>query len=172
MNRDEKVGKVRELNESFSRANFAVVADYRGLKVTELEKLRSELKQNQARIQVAKNTLFKLAVKDTEYEGLSNFFSGTTAVTFSFEEPVATAKVLADFAGEFDSLQILSAVMDGKVLSAEEVEAIARLPGREQLLGQLCGVLSAVPAGFVRTLNGVAGNLVYALQAIKEQKES
>ena len=172
MNRDEKVGKVRELNESFSRANFAVVADYRGLKVTELEKLRSELKQNQSQIQVSKNTLFKLAVKDTEYESLSDSFSGTTAVTFSFEEPVAAAKILVDFAREFESLQIRSGVMDGKLLCAEEIQAIAKLPGREQLLGQLCGVLSAVPTKFVRTLNGVAGNLVYALQAIKEQKEN
>jgi large subunit ribosomal protein L10 len=172
LNRDDKVDRVRELNETFNRANFAVVADYRGLKVTELEKLRSELRQNQSQIQVAKNTLFKLAVKDTEYEGLSDSFSGTTAITFSFEEPVATAKILADFAKEFDSLQIRNGVMDGKLLSAEEVKAIAKLPSREQLLGQLCGVLSAVPTNFVRTLNGVAGNLVCVLQAVKEQKEN
>ncbi len=172
MNRDDKVDRVRELNETFSRAKFVVVADYRGLKVTELEKLRSELRQNQAQVLIAKNTLLKLAVKDTEYEGLSDSFSGTTAVTFSFEEPVATAKVLTDFAKEFDALQIRHAVMDGKILSPAEVESIAKLPSREQLLGQLCGVLSAVPTNFVRVLNGVAGNLVYALQAIKEQKEN
>lgn len=172
MNRDDKVDKVRELNDSFSRANFAVVADYSGLKVSELEKLRFELRRNHAQVQVSKNTLFKLAVKNTEYEGLSDSFSGTNAVAFSFEEPVATAKVLADFVNEFDSLRIKNGVMEGKLISAEEIEAIAKLPGREQLLGQLCGVLSALPTNFVRTLNGVAGNLVYALQAIKEQKEN
>ncbi len=172
MNRDEKAGKVRQLNETFSKAKFAVVADYRGLKVTELEKLRGELRQTNANIQVAKNTLLKLAVEGTEYEELSGSFTGTTAIAFSYDEPVGPAKVLADFAKEFEALEIRSAVMDGKVLSAEDVIALAKLPSKDQLLGQLCGVLVAVPTGFVRALNGVPSNLVYALQAIKEQKEN
>ncbi|HEB69234.1 MAG TPA: 50S ribosomal protein L10 [Desulfobulbus sp.] len=172
MNRDEKAGKVRELNETFSKAKFAVVADYRGLKVTELEKLRGELRQNNANIQVAKNTLLKLAVKGTEYEGLSETFTGTTAIAFSYDEPVTPAKILSDFAKEFEALKIRSAIMDGTVLSADDVIALAKLPSKEQLLGQLCGVLVAVPTGFVRALNGVSSNLVYALQAIKEQKEN
>jgi len=172
LNRDEKAGKVRELNETFSKAKFAVVADYRGLKVTELEKLRGELRQNNANIQVAKNTLLKLAVEGTEYEGLSESFTGTTAIAFSYDEPVGPAKVLADFAKEFEALEIRTAIMDGKVLSADDVAALAKLPSKDQLLGQLCGVLVAVPTGFVRALNGVSSNLVYALQAIKEQKEN
>ncbi len=172
MNRDEKASKVQGLNETFSKAKFAVVTDYRGLKVTELEKLRKELRQNDAFIQVAKNTLLKLAVQGTDFEDLGESFTGTTAIAFSFEEPVGTAKVLADFAKEFDALKIRSAVMDGKVLTVDDVSALAKLPGREQLLGQLCGVLTAVPTGLVRALNGVPSNLVYALQAIKEQKEN
>ena len=172
MNRDEKAGKVRELNETFSKAKFAVVADYRGLKVTELEKLRKELRQTDAHIQVAKNTLLKLAVQGTECELLSESFSGTTAIAFSFDEPVGPAKVLADFTKEFEALEIRTAIMDGKVLSADDVKALAKLPSKDQLLGQLCGVLVAVPTGFVRALNGVPNKLVYALQAIKEQKEN
>jgi len=172
LNRDEKAGKVRILNETFTKAKFAVVTDYRGLKVTELEKLRKELRQNDAFIQVAKNTLLKLAVQGTEFEDLGESFTGTTAIAFSFEEPVGTAKVLADFAKEFDALKIRSAVMDGKVLTVNDVSALAKLPSRDQLLGQLCGVLVAVPTGLVRALNGVPSNLVYALQAIKEQKEN
>jgi large subunit ribosomal protein L10 len=172
LNRDEKAGKVRALNETFSKAKFAVVTDYRGLKVTELEKLRAELRQKNAFIQIAKNTLLKLAVKGTQYEGLDESFIGTTAIAFSFEEPVGPAKALSDFAKEFEALQIRSAVMDGRILSADDVKALAKLPSKEQLLGQLCGVLVAVPTGFVRALNGVPNNLVYALQAIKEQKEN
>lgn len=172
MNRDEKAGKVRDLNETFSKAKFAVVADYRGLKVTELEKLRGELRQNSAVIQVAKNTLLKLAVEGTQYESLGESFTGTTAIAFSFDEPIGPAKVLSDFAKEYKSLEIRSAVMDGKVISAEDVKALAKLPTKDQLLGQLCGVLAAVPTGLVRTLNGVGSNLVYVLQAIKEQKEN
>ena len=172
MNRDEKAGKVQVLNETFSKAKFAVVTDYRGLKVTELEKLRRELRNNDAFIQVAKNTLLKIAVQGTDFEELGDSFTGTTAIAFSFDEPVGTAKALSDFAKEFDALKIRSAVMDGKMLTVEDVTALAKLPTREQLLGQLCGVLMAVPTGLVRALNGVPSNLVYALQAIKEQKEN
>ena len=80
MNRDQKTDLVSALNDTFSKAKFAVVADYRGLKVTELEKLRKNLRQSDAQIQVAKNTLLRLAVKGTAYEGLADSFSGTTAV--------------------------------------------------------------------------------------------
>ncbi len=172
MNRDEKASRVQALNETFSKAKFAVVTDYRGLKVTELEKLRRELRQNDAFIQIAKNTLLKLAVKGTEFEDLGESFTGTTAIAFSFDEPVGTAKVLSDFAKDFEALKIRTAVMEGKVLTVEDVSSLAKLPSREQLLGQLCGVLQAVPTGLVRALNGVPSNLVYVLQAIKEQKEN
>jgi large subunit ribosomal protein L10 len=172
LNRETKAEKVVELRETFSKAKFAVVADYRGLKVTELEKLRAGLREHDAHIQIAKNTLLKLAVKDTEYEGLTQDFTGTTAVTFSFEDPVGPAKALADFGKEFEALQIRSAVFEGKVLSADDVIALSKLPNKNQLLGQLCSVLAAVPTKLVRTLNAAPNNLVYALQAIKDQKQN
>jgi large subunit ribosomal protein L10 len=172
LNREGKVLKVNELKDTFTRAKFAVVADYRGLKVTELEKLRISLREQKAQIQVAKNTLLRIAVQDTEYEGLVQDFSGTTVVAFGFEEPVGPAKVLADFSKNFQALQIRSAMYEGKSLSPEEMVALSKLPSKEQLLGQLCGVLAAVPTKLVRTLNAVPSNLVYALQAIKDQKEN
>ncbi|MHB8810715.1 MAG: 50S ribosomal protein L10 [Desulfobulbaceae bacterium] len=172
MNRDEKSSKVSELNETFSKAKFAVVADYRGLKVTELEKLRRELKKNDAQFQVAKNTLLRLAVKGTDHEGLSEFFTGTTAVAVSFADPVASAKTLAAFAKEFEALRIRSAALDGKVLSGDDVVALSKLPGKQELRAKLLGTLAAVPTGLVRVLNGVPSKLVYVLQAIKEQKEN
>ena len=172
MNRDEKARRVEALHETFSKAKFAVVTDYKGLKVTELEKLRRELRQNDAFIQVAKNTLLRLAVKGTEFEDLDESFIGTTAIAFSFEEPVSTAKVLSEFAKEYEALKIRTAVMEGRLLSVDDVSTLAKLPSKDQLLGQLCGVLQAVPTGLVRALNGVPSNLVYVLQAIKEQKEN
>lgn len=172
MNRDEKSSKVSELNETFSKAKFAVVTDYRGLKVTDLEKLRRELKKNDAQFQVAKNTLLRLAVKGTEHEGLSEFFTGTTAVAVSFADPVASAKALAAFSKEFEALEIRSAMLDGKVLSSADVVALSKLPGKKELQAMLLGTLAAVPTGLVRVLNGVPSKLVYVLQAIKEQKEN
>lgn len=172
MNRDEKTSKVSELNDTFSRAKFAVVADYRGLKVTELEKLRRELKKGDAQIQIAKNTLLRLAVKGTEYEELTEFFTGTTAIAVSFEDPVESAKALAGFAKEYDALSIRSAVLEGSILSADDVTALSKLPGKPELQAKLLGTMAAVPTGLVRVLNAVPSNFVYVLQAIKEQKEN
>jgi large subunit ribosomal protein L10 len=172
LNRNEKASKVSELNETFSKAKFAVVADYRGLKVTELEKLRKELRAQNAQIQVAKNTLLRLAVQGTDYEGLTEYFTGTTAVALAFEEPVGSAKALADFAKEFQHLEIRSAQLDGSVLSAADVIALSKLPSKDELRAKLLGTMAAVPTGFVRVLNGVPQKLVYALQAISDQKES
>lgn len=172
MNRESKALKVNELKDTFAEAKFAVVADYRGLKVTELEQLRASLREQDARIQVAKNTLFKLAVKDTEYEELTQEFSGTTAVAFSFDDPVGPAKALVEFGKDNEALQVKSAMFEGRVLSADDLIALSKLPTKDQLLGQLCGVLAAVPTKLVRTLNAAPSNLVYALQAVKDQKEN
>ena len=172
MNRDEKTSKVSALNETFSKAKFAVVADYRGLKVTELEKLRRELKKNDAHIQVAKNSLLKLAVKDTDYEVLSEYFTGTTAITVSYEEPVSSAKALSDFAKDYKALVIRSAALDGSVLSADDVLALSKLPSKPELQAKLLGTMNAVPTSLVQVLSGVPRSFLNVLQAINDQKEN
>lgn len=172
MNRDQKTDVVSELNETFSKAKFAVVADYRGLKVTELEKLRKNLRENDAQIRVAKNTLLRLAVQGTACEGLGDSFTGTTAVAVGFTDPVGPAKALAAFAKEFNAFSIRSAVLEGSMLSAEDVAALSKLPSREELLAKLLGTMAAVPTGFVRVLSAVPQKLLYALAAVKEQKEN
>jgi large subunit ribosomal protein L10 len=172
LNRESKAKKVDELKDTFAKAKFAVVADYRGLKVNEFEQLRVSLREQGGQIQVAKNTLLKLAVQGTDFEGLTQDFTGTTAVAFSFDEPVGSAKALADFTKENEALVVRSAIFEGKVLNADDLIALSKLPSKDQLLGQLCGVLAAVPTKLVRTLNAAPSNLVYALQAIKDQKEN
>lgn len=172
MNRNQKTDVISELNETFSRAKFAVVTDFTGLKVTELEKLRKNLRNSDAQIQVAKNTLLRLAVKGTAYEGLSESFIGTTAVAVGFNEPVGPAKILSAFAAEFKAFSIRLAVLDGSLLTADDVLALSKLPGREELLAKLLGTMSAVPTGFVRVLSAIPLKLLYALTAIKEQKEN
>ena len=172
MDRDKKQDVVGSLNDSFARAKIAVVAEYHGLKVGNLEKLRKNLREQDSRIQVAKNTLLRLAVKDTPYSNLDDSFAGTTVVAFGYSEPVGPAKALAAFAKEFESsFKIRAAGLEGKRIGADELLALSKLPGREQLLGMLLGTMNAVPTGFVRVLNAVPQKLVYALNAIKEQKE-
>lgn len=172
MNRDQKTEVISALNEAFSKAKFAVVADYRGLKVSELEKLRRDLRQSDAQIQVAKNTFLRLAVKGTQFEGLTDSFTGTTAVAVGFTEPVGPAKVVSAFAKEFAAFDVRCAALEGNLLKPEDVVALSKLPSREELLAKLLGTMSAVPSGFVRVLAAVPQKLLYALSAVKDQKEN
>ncbi|MDP3478379.1 MAG: 50S ribosomal protein L10 [Desulfoprunum sp.] len=171
MNRDEKSVIVSELNDSFNRAKFAVVADYCGLKVSELQQMRIELRNCDSEIRIAKNTLLKRAVADTASSLLSDDFSGTTAVVISYSDPVLPAKVIAKFAEEHAKFKIRSASFAGEKLNAEGLIALSKLPTKEVLLGQLLSVMNAVPTGLVRVLSGVPRTFLYGLQAIKDQKE-
>ena len=170
MNRDEKVTIVEELNGKFAKATLAIVTDYQGMPVPVLEGLRRELKKNNAEIRVAKNTLLRRAVAGTSFESIVDSCKGTTAITISYEDPVAPAKVVADFAKSNPLLAIRAACMDGKALSAADVVALSMLPSKDVLLGKLLSVMNGVPTAFVRVLNGVPCNLLYALNAIGNQK--
>ncbi|MFC1827836.1 50S ribosomal protein L10 [Thermodesulfobacteriota bacterium] len=171
MNRDEKVAEVEELNGKFAKAKIAIVADYKGLTVPVLQELRHNLRRNEAEFRVAKNSLLIRAVEDTEYKGLQDQFVGTTAVTVSYDDPVTPAKILAEFSKDHPELKIRSASLDGKLLSVDEVIALSILPSKEVLLSQMLSVMNAVPTGLVQVLSGVPRTFLYALQAIKEQKE-
>ena len=171
MNREEKVAEVEELSGKFAKAKIAIVSDYKGLTVPVLQELRHSLRRSDAEFRVAKNTLLIRAVEDTEYKGLQEQFVGTTAITVSYGDPVEPAKILAEFAKEHPELQIRSASLDGKLLSADDVTALSKLPSKEILLGQMLSVMNAVPTGLVQVLSGVPRTFLYALQAIKDQKE-
>jgi large subunit ribosomal protein L10 len=172
LNRDDKLAVVSELNDSFNRAKLAVVADYCGLKVSELQKIRIELKNCDTEIRVAKNTLLKRAVTDTGNAALSDDFSGTTAVVMGYADPVAPAKVIAKFADDHSKFIIRSAALDGEKIGVDELIALSKLPAKEVLLGQLLSTWNNVPTGLVQVLTGVPRTFVYALQAIKDQKEA
>lgn len=171
MNRDEKTAIVSELNDSFSRAKFTVVADYCGLKVSELQQIRIDLRNCDSEIRIAKNTLLKKAVENTDSVSLSDDFSGTTAVVIAYGDPVMPAKVVAKFADEHEKFKIRSASFEGGKLGVEELIALSKLPTKDVLLGQLLSVMNAVPTGLVRVLSGVPRTFLYGLQAVKDQKE-
>ena len=171
MNREEKVAEVEELSGKFGKAKIAIVSDYKGLTVPVLQELRHDLRKNDAEFRVAKNTLLIRAVEDTEYKGLQEQFIGTTAITVSYGDPVTPAKIITDFAKDHPELKIRSASLDGKLLTVDEITALSKLPSREVLLAQMLSVMNAVPTGLVQVLSGVPRTFLYALQAIKEQKE-
>jgi large subunit ribosomal protein L10 len=171
LNRDEKAAIISELNDSFSKSKFSVVADYRGLTVGEMQQIRIELRKFNSELRVAKNTLLKRAVTETDSAVLSDDFTGTTAVVMAYDDPVGPAKALADFAKDQKKFVIRSAVLDGEKIGPEELIALSKLPSKEALLGQLLSVLNGVPTGLVSVLSGVPRTFVYALQALKDQKE-
>lgn len=170
MKREEKASIVEDLSGKFAKAKIAIVADYRGMSVTALEGLRRELKKNNAEIRVAKNTLLRRAVQGTSFEGMGEFFKGSTAVTISYDDPVAPAKVLTGFVKGNPNFEIRMGSMDGKSLSVADLMALSTLPSREVLLGQLLSVMNAVPTSFVRVLNGVPTKMLYLLNALADKK--
>ncbi|GAA6822976.1 MULTISPECIES: 50S ribosomal protein L10 [Staphylococcus] len=137
-----------------------VIVDYRGLSVSEVTELRNQLREAGVEYKVYKNTMVRRAAEKAGIEGLDEFLVGPTAVATSTEDVVAPAKVLAGFAKEHDALEIKTGVMEGNLISAEEVKTVGSLPNHDGLVSMLLSVLQAP----VR-------NFAYAVKAVGEQQE-
>ncbi|MFA5516869.1 MAG: 50S ribosomal protein L10 [Desulfuromonadales bacterium] len=170
MNRDNKEQLVSELAAKLGTAKAAFLADYRGLNVEQVNKLRNELRGVGVEYRVVKNTLLRLAAKGTEVECLSGYLQGPTAIAISSEDPVAPAKIFAEFAKANAKFELKGGALGGKVISAGEIQALAELPSREVLLGRMLGSISAPATNFVGVLAAVPRSLVQVLAAIEEKK--
>ncbi|MBU6428815.1 MAG: 50S ribosomal protein L10 [Cyanobacteria bacterium REEB65] len=172
--KQQKSESLESLKQAFGKAQVALVADYRGLTVTEITDLRRRLQKVGADFTVAKNTLINLATKDhPDWQALAPHLQGPTGLAIGYDDPVSPAKVLSDFAKEKRkvTIQIRGGVLQGKSLSEAGVKALADLPSREQLLAKLMGSMNAPAQGIVMTTAGVARKLVYALEARRRQLE-
>lgn len=156
----KKAQQVTEVAEQFKNASSVVVVDYLGITVEEATNLRAELRKAGVQFAVVKNSILTRAAKEAGLEGMDDIFKGPSAVAFSNEDVVAPAKVLADFAKKVEALEIKAGVVEGKVSSKEEIEALAKLPSREGLLSMLLSVLQAP----VR-------NTALAIKAVADQKD-
>lgn len=172
MKLEEKKNIVHDLRERFERSKVVIVTDYQGLDVTTITDLRRKLLEAQVEYQVVKNTMLIRAAEETEVALIKDSFKGPSAIALSYDDPVAPAKVLTDFAKVNDRLEIKVGVMDGKVLELGAIKALSALPSREILIGQVLSVMIGVPTGLVRALNDLPQRLMNVLQAIKEQKEA
>jgi large subunit ribosomal protein L10 len=170
VNRKEKQAVVSEVSDRMARASAVILTDFSGLKVEQMTELRQKLKDSGLDYLVVKNTLLKLASQGTDSEQLTQDLTGPNGLGFSYDDPVELAKVLVDFAKDNPKLDIKEGVLDGKIISAVEVSALAKLPSREVLLGQLLGVMNGVARNFVSVLAAVPRGLVTALKQIEEQK--
>ena len=169
--REQKEQTVSDLTTAFKSSKLAVLTDYRGLNVPAISELRSNLREVGISYTVAKNTLVKIALAAAEKNvDDTSVFAGPVGIAFG-EDEVEAARIVYEFSKTNGALEILGAIdEDGKVLSKEEVMALALLPSREQLLGQVVGTIAAPLSGCVRVLNGNVSGLVYALSAIAEKK--
>lgn len=174
MARPDKAAAVAEIAEEFRDSQGAVLTEYRGLSVKQLQELRRSLGEN-ASYAVVKNTLTKIAAKDAGIEGFEDLLAGPSAIAFIKGDPVETAKGLRDFAKANPALVIKGGVLDGKPLSPDEINKFADLESREVLLAKLAGAMTASLQNAVFLLNAPitkAAQLAAALQAKAEQDPS
>jgi large subunit ribosomal protein L10 len=169
LNLEQKKAVVSEVSDAISGAQAAVLAEYRGLTVAQMTELRAQAREAGVFLRVVKNTLAKRAVDGSDFACLQDQFVGPLAFAAS-PDPVAVAKVLSQFAKANEKLVIKAGAMGGKVISLAEVQALAKLPSREELLATLARTMQAPIATFVRTLNEVPTKFVRAVAAVRDSK--
>jgi large subunit ribosomal protein L10 len=155
LNREDKQAVVAEISAQVARAQTIVLAEYRGIAVGDLTKLRAKAREQKVYLRVLKNTLARRAVEGTAFAALAEQMTGPLIYGIS-EDAVGAAKVVNDFARTNDKLVIRSGAFEGKVLDKAEVQALANIPSREELLAKLLGVMQAPVSGFARALAALA----------------
>ena len=167
---EDKKAVVEQVSGALSGSQTAIVAEYRGLTVEKMTSLRKEAREAGVFFQVVKNTLARRAVKGSDFECLDEHFVGPLALAAS-EDPVAAAKVLSKFEKANDTFSIKIGAMSGALLSQEEISALAKLPGREELLAKALYLMQYPVTGLVTALGGILRSFVVALDQVRLQKE-
>jgi large subunit ribosomal protein L10 len=170
MNRAEKIETVAELTDKFARAPIAVVTEYRGLNVAQLTDLRRKLRAVDGEYLVSKNTLAKIAVKESRTAVIAEMLTGPIAIAFGYSDAVSVAKVVRDFAKENEKLEVKGGVLEGEVLGAKQVEQLASMPSRDGMRAQLLALLNTPATNLVRLLQAPAQQMVQVLHARSQQE--
>ncbi|MDY6990651.1 MAG: 50S ribosomal protein L10 [Thermodesulfobacteriota bacterium] len=172
MKREEKKELVEALHERFSKARALVLTDFRGLDTAAMHDLRCRLRGASIEYRVVKNTLMSRASDGTDVALLKDYFSGPSAVALSYDDPIAPARVLTKFSEEHAALEVKAGIVEGRVIDAEGIKRLSKLPSREGLLSQLLSVLNGPATSLLMVLNGVPRQFLGVLHAIGGQKES
>ncbi len=158
---NQKKKEVSELAEKMKEAKIILLTDYRGINVSDVTKLRAELRNSKSEYRVIKNNITRRALAEAGIEGLDNLLEGPTAVVMNNEDYLETAKAIYNYSKDNDFYKIKGGVIDGKVMTAEEIITLAKLPSKETLLSMLAGALLAN-----------ISKLAVALDQVKQQKEN
>ena len=174
MDRIQKEAQVKELNSIFKNMTAGVLVDYRGIEANQIVELRKKLNGSSSTMKVIKNSLARIASNNTPFSELADQFTKTRAIVYSTGDPVEQAKVLTEQAANIENLKILAGILvdDGKtsILDPSQVEALSKLPSREDLLVNFLFLLQAPATQFVRTLNSVPAKFVHTLAAIRDSR--
>lgn len=158
------------MRERLAAASSIYLTAFQGLSVAEANELRGKLLEVGGRMQVVKNRLLRIAIAGTEYEGIADLLTGPNAITYCGEDPIAPLKVLTEFAAEHEQPPVKAGVVDGKLLTQEELEQLAKVPGREQLLAEVVGSFAGPVNELVYTLGAIVSEFVFTLQAIADKR--
>lgn len=169
MNRDEKSATIEEIAAQIEASEAIFAVDYRGISVPQAAELRAKLRESDASFRIVKNRLSKIAAEKAGEERLAELLKGPTALTFVRGDTAQAAKALASFNKEHDVLTFKGGFMEGLTLDDDRFKAIARLPGREVLIGQFAGVVASPLTGLVRGLGSMIQGLALQLGQIAEQ---
>ncbi len=167
-----KQDKVSLIKEKVDKAQVAIVTEYKGYSVEEITNLRRALQKEGGDYMVTKNTLAKIAVKDTPYEVLTETLKGPIAIAFGFNDQVAPAKALSKFIKDTKKGEIIAAAMDGRLMSADEAKALATLPSKEEIYAKMLGCVNSPATGIVGSINAVMASLTRAVAAVRDQKSA
>ncbi|SMB84290.1 LSU ribosomal protein L10P [Desulfonispora thiosulfatigenes DSM 11270] len=170
-NLNKKKQEVAILREKFEGAKSAVITDYCGLNVAEVTELRANLRNAGVEFKVVKNTLLTIAANEAGIEGTEEYFKGPTAIAYGVTDAVAPAQIISKFAKDHKNLEVKAGILEGKVISQAQVDALANLPSREVLLTQFAGLLQAPIVGLVNVLQGPIRKMGYALEEVRKAKE-
>lgn len=169
MEKKKKEDEVSELREKFSRANAAILGEYRGLTVSQIDKLRNALRNVSGELRVAKNTLARIASKGTSIEKIESHLKGPTAIILSYADQAAVAKALTAFAKEQDKFKIRVGVLGSTVLDVKGIKALAELPGLDQLRANILGLIQAPASKLARLMATPGSQVARVVKAYSEK---
>jgi large subunit ribosomal protein L10 len=172
LNISQKKEQVKRLAKEFLESEISILVDYKGLDVLKLTDLRAQLRNEGIQMEVVKNTLLERASEGTDAALMKDFYKGPNAIIISKDDPVAPARILSKFAKDNDKLEIKAGALSGKLLTIDEINQLAKMPSRDELLGQLVRTMNAVPTSLVTVLSGVPRAFVNVLNAVKDQKDA
>ncbi len=168
----KKETAIGELKDRLAKSGNLFFTNYAGLTVQEITRLRGELRKDGSTYAVAKNTLFSIAAGEDLARQLEQFLHGPTAIVFAGDDPVAPAKAIKKFSDDVKPIEVKAAFIEGRVVDAAQVKALAALPSREELLARMVGSIAGPLRGLVTVLSGNQSGLVRVLNSIREQREA